>query len=29
MVIAQTMRDDLALVSSERDFEVYGVRRIW
>jgi PIN domain nuclease of toxin-antitoxin system len=29
MLIAQAMLDDLALVSNERDFEVYGVKRIW
>jgi PIN domain nuclease of toxin-antitoxin system len=29
MLIAQAMLEDLALVSNERAFDVYGVRRLW
>jgi PIN domain nuclease of toxin-antitoxin system len=29
MLIAQAMLDDMALVSNERQFDVYGVRRLW
>jgi PIN domain nuclease of toxin-antitoxin system len=29
MLIAQAMLDDLALVSNERAFDVYGVKRLW
>ena len=29
MLIAQAMLDDLVLVSSERAFDAYGVRRLW
>ena len=29
MLIAQGMRDDLALVSNERAFDTYGVKRLW
>jgi PIN domain nuclease of toxin-antitoxin system len=29
MLIAQAMLDDLVLVSNERAFDAYGVRRLW
>lgn len=29
MLIAQAMIDDMALVSKERHFDAYGVRRLW
>jgi PIN domain nuclease of toxin-antitoxin system len=29
MLIAQAMLDDLGLVSNERAFDVYGVKRVW
>ena len=29
MLIAQAISDDLALVSNERVFEAYGVKRLW
>lgn len=29
MLIAQAILDDLALVSNERAFDVYGVKRLW
>ncbi len=29
MLIAQAMRDDLVLISNERAFDDYGVRRVW
>ena len=29
MLIAQAMLDDLALVSNERAFDVYGVKHLW
>jgi PIN domain nuclease of toxin-antitoxin system len=29
MLIAQAQDEDLALVSNERVFDTYGVRRIW
>lgn len=29
MLIAQAMLDDMALVSNEQQFDVYGVRRLW
>ena len=29
MLIAQAMIEELVLVSSERAFDVYGVRRLW
>jgi PIN domain nuclease of toxin-antitoxin system len=29
MLIAQAMLDDLALISNERAFDAYGVKRIW
>jgi PIN domain nuclease of toxin-antitoxin system len=29
MLIAQAMRDDLVLISNERAFDAYGVRRLW
>jgi PIN domain nuclease of toxin-antitoxin system len=29
MLIAQAMLDDLTLVSNERAFDAYGVRRLW
>ncbi|MBM3649604.1 MAG: type II toxin-antitoxin system VapC family toxin [Alphaproteobacteria bacterium] len=29
MLIAQAMIEDLALVSNERAFDVYGVKRLW
>ena len=29
MLMAQAMLDDLALVSNERAFDVYGVKRLW
>jgi PIN domain nuclease of toxin-antitoxin system len=29
MLIAQAMLEDLALVSNERAFDAYGVRRLW
>ena len=29
MLIAQAMLDDLTLVSNERAFDVYGVKRLW
>jgi PIN domain nuclease of toxin-antitoxin system len=29
MLIAQAQDEDLALVSNERVFDVYGVRRVW
>jgi PIN domain nuclease of toxin-antitoxin system len=29
MLIAQAMLEDLVLVSNERPFDVYGVRRLW
>ena len=29
MLIAQAMLDDLVLISIERAFDAYGVRRLW
>jgi PIN domain nuclease of toxin-antitoxin system len=29
MLIAQAMIDDLTLVSNERVFDAYGVKRLW
>jgi PIN domain nuclease of toxin-antitoxin system len=29
MLIAQAMLDDLVIISNERAFDVYGVRRVW
>jgi PIN domain nuclease of toxin-antitoxin system len=29
MLVAQAMLDDLTLVSNERAFDVYGVKRLW
>ena len=29
MLIAQAMLDDLVLISNERAFDAYGVRRLW
>jgi PIN domain nuclease of toxin-antitoxin system len=29
MLIAQAMLEDLVLISNERAFEGYGVRRLW
>jgi PIN domain nuclease of toxin-antitoxin system len=29
MLIAQAQDEDLALVSNERVFDAYGVRRVW
>jgi PIN domain nuclease of toxin-antitoxin system len=29
MLIAQSLLDDLVLVSNERAFEAYGVQRLW
>lgn len=29
MLIAQAMLDDLTLVSNERAFDAYGVKRLW
>jgi len=29
MLIAQAILDDLVLVSDERAFDAYGVRRLW
>ncbi|WP_296391816.1 hypothetical protein [Reyranella sp.] len=29
MLIAQAMIEELVLVSNERAFDVYGVRRLW
>jgi PIN domain nuclease of toxin-antitoxin system len=29
MLIAQVQDEDLALVSNERIFDAYGVRRVW
>lgn len=29
MLVAQAMLDDLVLVSNERLFDVYGVKRLW
>jgi PIN domain nuclease of toxin-antitoxin system len=29
MLIAQAQDEDLALVSNERIFDAYGIRRIW
>ena len=29
MLIAQTMLDDLVLISNERAFDAYGLRRLW
>jgi PIN domain nuclease of toxin-antitoxin system len=29
MLIAQAQDEDLALVSNERVFDAYGVRRLW